>query len=348
MRATVLHDAFDVRSESVPDPSVVAPHDAVVKVQATCICGSDLWPYRGDPAPDAPTRIGHEFVGTVEAVGEAVTGVRPGDFVIAPFMWSDGTCPLCERGVQTSCVAGGFYGGPDREGNLVDGGQGEYVRVPRADGTLVVVPAPVDAALVPHLLTLSDVMGTGHHAARTAGVAKGTTVAVVGDGAVGLCAVLAARRLGAERVVAMSRHAARSELAVRFGATDVVPERGKAGAAAVAKLLGGFGPDVVLECVGTGEAVQQAFGTVRPGGTVGYVGVPHGVELPVRTMFYQNKNLVGGVAPVRSYLPELLDDVLARRIEPGLVFDTELALPDVAEGYRLMHERKATKVLLRP
>lgn len=352
MRATVLHAPFDVRSESVPDPGVVTPHDAVVRVVAACICGSDLWPYRGDPAPPAARRIGHEFVGVVEAVGDEVGSVRPGEFVVAPFLWSDGTCALCARGLQSSCRSGGGYGAPDRDGHLVDGGQGEYVRVPRADGTLVAVPGsadePVDDALVPHLLALSDVMGTGHHAARSAGVGPGSTVAVVGDGAVGLSAVLASHRLGAERVVAMSRHEARQELAVRFGATDVVAERGGPGAAAVRALFDGLGPDAVLECVGTKESMLQAFDAVAPGGTVGFVGVPHGVEVPVREMFGGNKKLAGGVAPVRAYLPELLADVLGGTLEPGAVFDAELPLADVAEGYRAMHERRATKVMLRP
>jgi hypothetical protein len=352
VRATVLHAAFDVRSESVPDPEVLAGHDAVVRVVAACICGSDLWPYRGDPAPTSARRIGHEFVGVVEAVGDEVREVRVGEFVIAPFLWSDGTCPLCQRGLQSSCLAGGGYGAPDRDGRLVDGGQGEYVRVPQADGTLVAVPgsatAGVDPALVPHLLALSDVMITGHHAAMSAGVGPGSTVAVVGDGAVGLSAVLASRRLGAERIVAMSRHEARTALATRFGATDVVAERGKSGAAAVRALFDGLGADAVLECVGTKESMLQAFAALRPGGAVGFVGVPHGVEVPIREMFGSNKRLVGGVAPVRAYLPELLDDVLAGSLEPGAVFDSELALADVAEGYRAMHERRATKVLLRP
>jgi threonine dehydrogenase-like Zn-dependent dehydrogenase len=348
----VLQAPFDIRSESVPDPEILTGRDAVVRVVAACICGSDLWPYRGDPAPPAPRRIGHEFVGVVEAVGDEVRGIHPGEFVVAPFLWSDGTCALCARGLPSSCLAGGGYGADDREGLLVDGGQGEYVRVPQADGTLVAVPGsadtPVDPALVPHLLALSDVMGTGHHAAVSAGVGPGSAVAVVGDGAVGLSAVLACRRLGAERIVAMSRHEARQALAVRFGATDVVTERGEVGAAAVRGLFDSLGADAVLECVGTGEAMRQAFAAVRPGGTVGFVGVPHGVEIPVREMFGGNKRLAGGVAPVRAYLPELMDDVLAGRLEPGAVFDAELALADVAEGYHAMHERRATKVLLRP
>jgi threonine dehydrogenase-like Zn-dependent dehydrogenase len=350
VRATVLHAPFDVRLEDAPDPLVQGPADAVVRVVASCICGSDLWPYRGDPAPTKPRRMGHEFLGVVEETGEAVTGVRAGDLVIAPFVWSDGTCDYCVRNLQTSCRHGGGYGGTDEQGRLVDGGQGEYVRVPQADGTLVPVPggSEVDDALIPALLSLSDVMGTGHHAALAARVRAGSTVAVVGDGAVGLCAVLAARRLGAEQVIAMSRHESRQELARRFGATDVVAERGEAGAKAVAELLGGIGADAVLECVGTKASMEQALETVRDGGAVGYVGVPHGVEFPARRLFSRNVTVGGGVAPVRAYLPELLDDVLAGRLDPGPVFDVELPLDEVGEGYRAMHERRAVKVLLRP
>ena len=355
MRATTLHGPFDIRLSDVPDPAVVAPTDALVRVVVSCICGSDLWPYRGDHPEGVERRIGHEFVGVVEDTGSAVTTVTAGDLVIAPFLWSDGTCAFCTRGLQTSCVSGGGYGAPDRDGVLVDGGQGEYVRVPQADGTLVAVPSSgasgpggVDEVLLPSLLALSDVMGTGHHAALAARVGPGSTVAVVGDGAVGLCGVLAARRLGAERVVAMSRHAARQEIARSFGATDVVEARGEDGAAAVVEVLGGIGADAVLECVGTKDAMDQALATVRPGGAVGFVGVPHGVELDVRTMFRRNLTVGGGVAPVRAYLPELLGDVLSGAIAPGLVFDLELPLADVAEGYTAMHERRATKVLLRP
>lgn len=355
MRATVLHAPFDVRLETVSEPSVLTATDALVRVVASCICGSDLWPYRGDPAPSAPRRIGHEFIGVVEHVGDAVTSVQPGDLVIAPFLWSDGTCPLCLRGVQSACLNGGGYGGIDRAGLPVDGGQGEYVRVPQADGTLVAVPSGsgfgpggVDPRLQPSLLTLSDVMGTGHHAALSARVGPGSTVAVVGDGAVGLCAVLAAKRLGAEQVIAMSRNEPRQQIAREFGATGLVEQRGTDGAEAVKKFLGGIGPDAVLECVGSRESMDQALATVRPGGTIGYVGLPHGVQLPVATMFHSNIGLVGGVAPVREYLPELLSEVLAGTISPGRVFDLELPLDEVAEGYRAMHERRATKVLLRP
>jgi threonine dehydrogenase-like Zn-dependent dehydrogenase len=351
VKATVLHGPHDVRLEQAPDPKLEGPRDAVVRVLASCICGSDLWPYRGDPAVREPRRMGHEFIGVVEELGDDVHGLRVGDLVIAPFVWSDGTCEYCRRGLQTSCTNGGGYGGRDRAGRLVDGGQGEAVRVPEAGGTLVPVPRSpddVDARLTAALLALSDVMGTGHHAALAARVAEGSTVAVVGDGAVGLCGVLAARRLGASRVIAMSRHAPRQEVARRFGATDVVEERGEGGARAVAELLGGIGADCVLECVGSDASMQQALATVRDGGGIGYVGVPHGVELPVRRLFSRNVSVAGGVAPARTYLPELLADVLTGRIDPSPVFDAEMPLDDVAEGYRAMHERRAIKVLLRP
>jgi threonine dehydrogenase-like Zn-dependent dehydrogenase len=351
VKVTTLHAPFDIRLEDAPDPALRGPRDAVVRVLASCICGSDLWPYRGDPAPSGPRHMGHEFVGVVEAAGDDVAAVRVGDLVVAPFLWSDGTCDYCRRGLQTSCRAGGGWGFPDREGRPVDAGQGEWVRVPEADGTLVPVPLDadtVDDAVLRSLLALSDVMGTGHHAALAGRVHAGSTVAVVGDGAVGLCAVLAARRLGAERVIAMSRHEPRQELARRFGATDVVADRGEAGAGAVQDLLGGIGADAVLECVGTKASMEQAFATVRDGGSIGFVGVPHGVEFPARQLFSRNVGVAGGVAPVRAYLPELLEDVVAGRLDPGPVFDLELPLADVAEGYRAMHERRAVKVLLRP
>ena len=263
-------------------------------------------------------------------------------------MYSDNTCPHCQVGIQSACSAGGFWGGPDREGLMVDGGQGEYVRVPLADGTLVATRETPDAAMVPSLLALSDVMGTGWHAAMAAGVHEGDTVVVVGDGAVGLSGVLAASRMGAERVVAMSRHEARQQIARSFGATDVIAERGEAGEAAVLELTGGVGADAVLECVGTGQSMSTALAIARPGATVGYVGVPHGVELPVRTMFSRNVGVAGGVAPVRQYLPALRDDVLSGAIDPGLVFDLELPLERVAEGYAAMDDRSAIKTMLRP
>ena len=344
----MIHAARDVRLEDQPDPSIHKPTDAIVKVIAACVCGSDLWPYRGDNPIEKPSLIGHEFVGVVEEVGSDVRSLRRGDFVIAPFMYSDNTCPHCRVGIQSACSTGGFWGSPDRDGLPVDGGQGEYVRVPLADGTLVSTRETPDAAMVPSLLALSDVMGTGWHAAMAAGVLEGDTVVVVGDGAVGLSGVLAASRMGAERVVAMSRHGARQRIARSFGATDVIAERGEAGEAAVLELTDGVGADAVLECVGTGQAMNTALAVARPGATVGYVGVPHGVELPVRKMFSRNVGVAGGVAPVRQYLPALRDDVLSGAINPGLVFDLELPLNQVAEGYAAMDERRAIKTMLRP
>lgn len=333
----------------MPDARLTAPTDAVVRVVAACVCGSDLWPYRGVTPVTAPRRIGHEFVGVVEAVGTDVAHVAQGDFVIAPFYWCDNTCINCVNGVSTSCLHGGWWGAPDREGHLVDGAQGEFVRVPLADGTLVKTAGAPDDALVPSLLTLADVMGTGHHAAISAGVTEGSTVAVVGDGAVGLCAVLAARRLGAARIVAMSRHADRQAIAREFGASDIVAERGDAGVEAIKDLFDGIGPDFVLECVGTKESMDQAVRSSRPGGMVGYVGVPNGgAELPIRTLFGSNVGVNGGVAPVRGYIEELLPEVLSGSINPGRVFDLELSLEDAAEAYAAMDERRATKVLLRP
>jgi len=349
MKATLIYGEHDIRFETVPDPQILRPTDALVRVVASCVCGSDLWRYRGIMPVKEPTRIGHEFVGVVEEVGHEVTTVRPGDFVIAPFVVSDGTCPNCRNGVMTSCLHGTGWGGTDEFGLPVDGGQGEAVRVPLADGTLVATPEPPDRALIPSLLTLSDVMGTGHHAAVAAGVGPGSSVVVVGDGAVGLCGVLAAKRLGAERIIAMSRHPKRRELATAFGATDLVEERGEEGAAAVKAMLDGIGADAVLECVGTKESMQQAIDSTRPGGRVGYVGVPAGgAELPIGQMFGANINVGGGVAPVRVYLPDLLRDVLAGRIEPGRVFDLQLPLAEVAEGYAAMDERRAIKALLWP
>ncbi len=343
MRATVLHGPKDVRLEQVPDPVIEAPTDALVRVTAACVCGSDLWPYRGVRPTTRPKRIGHEFVGYVEEVGSAVTTLRKGAFVVAPFAISDGTCPHCRNGITTSCEQVAWWGAD------TDGGQGEYVRVPLADGTLVATVEPPDDAQVPALLALSDVMGTGHHAARAARVRPGRTVAVVGDGAVGLCAVLAAKRLGADRIVAFSRHPDRQAVARRFGATDVVAARGDEGADAVRELLGGIGADAVLECVGTKESMAQALATVRPGGAVGYVGVPAGgPELPIGQLFGTNVTVGGGVAPVRAYLPELMGEVLDGVLDPGPVFDLELPLERVAEAYTAMDERRTIKPLLRP
>lgn len=349
MRATVLHAPHDVRLEDVPDPVLSTGTDAIVRVVAACVCGSDLWHYRGVVPVERPRRIGHEFVGVVEEVGPDVVHVRPGDFVIAPFYVCDGVCANCRNGVSTSCLHGSWWGSEDRQGVFADGGQGERVRVPLADGTLAVVPGPVAEDEIPGLLTLSDVMGTGHHAAVSAGVAPGDTVAVVGDGAVGLCAVIAAARLGATTIIAMSRHPRRQALAPEFGATHIVAERGDAGVDAVRELTGGVGADRVLECVGTRESMDQALRSARPGGMVGFVGVPNGgPELPVRRMFNTNVGVNGGVAPVRGYIGELLPDVRSGAIRPGRVFDFELGLDEVAAAYAAMDERRATKVLLRP
>ncbi|QCQ16125.1 zinc-dependent alcohol dehydrogenase family protein [Microbacterium sp. RG1] len=349
MLATVIHAARDIRVEEVPRPQLSTGRDAIVRVVAACVCGSDLWPYRGVTPTERPHRIGHEFVGVVEEVGDAVENVRAGDFVIAPFYVCDGTCVNCRNGVSTSCLNGGWWGSDVREDGFADGGQGEFVRVPLADGTLAVVPGPVEPDEIPGLLTLSDVMGTGHHAAVSAGVGSGDSVAVVGDGAVGLCAVIAAKRLGATTIIAMSRHPERQALAREFGATHIVAERGEEGIEKVRELTGGIGADRVLECVGTKESMDQALRSTRPGGMVGYVGVPNGgPELPVRTMFGSNVGVNGGVAPVRGYIEELLPDVRSGAIRPGLVFDLELPLREAADAYAAMDERRATKVLLRP
>ena len=354
MRATLLHAADDVRVETVPDPVLHQPTDALVKVTHSCVCGSDLWPYKSY-AGQRPLRMGHEFIGVVLETGAQVTTLAPGDRVIAPFVYSDNTCPHCERGVHTSCVNGGGWGSTQDDGAVVDGGQGEYVRVPQAEGTLVTVPADTDFdALAPALLSLSDVMGTGHHAARAARVFPGATAAVVGDGAVGLCGVLAARRLGAAHVIMLGRSDARWKVAHTFGADERVTVRGaQEAAAAVRELTEGLGADAVLECVGTREAFDTAIAIARPGASVGYVGVPQGLAdgyapLPLRPMFSHNVSLGGGVAPVRAYLPELLDEVLAGRLNPAPVFDLQLPLEQAADAYRAMNERTAIKVLLHP
>jgi threonine dehydrogenase-like Zn-dependent dehydrogenase len=338
MRATTIHAPGDIRLSEVPEPTIEADTDAIVKVVAGCICGSDLWPYRGENDITPGSTIGHEAVGVVEEVGSAVTSFRPGDFVIVPFCHSDNTCPHCRVGVTSVCDNLGF----------TVSGQAEYARVTQADGSLVTTDGMPDEALVPSLLTLSDVMATGWHAAVVAGVREGGTAVVVGDGAVGLCGVIAARQLGAERIVAMSRHEPRQKLAREFGATDIVAERGKEGAQRVAELTDGVGADAVLECVGTDDAMKTALRCTRPGGRVGFVGVPHGVQLPVRVMFSRNIGVAGGMAPVRAYLPRLLGLVMSGAINPGLVFDEVLPLDKVAEGYRAMDERRAIKVLLRP
>ncbi|WP_205472324.1 zinc-dependent alcohol dehydrogenase family protein [Nocardioides sp. SYSU D00038] len=338
MRATTIHAPGDIRLTEVPDPTIEAPTDAIVKVVAGCVCGSDLWPYRGENPIDAGSTIGHECVGVVEEVGGEVSSFRPGDFVVVPFCHADNTCAHCRAGVHSACTNLG----------MTASGQAEYARVTQAEGSLVKTDGTPDDELVPSLLALTDVMATGWHAAVAARVKAGDTVVVVGDGAVGLCGVLAASVMGAERVVVMSRHEPRQRLARELGATDVVAERGREGAAAIKELTAGVGADAVLECVGTDDAMGTAFAVARPGSTVGFVGVPHGVELPVRRMFQKNVGLAGGMAPVRAYLPELLDLVVSGRIDPGRVFDATMPLDEVADAYRAMDERRAIKVLLRP
>src|SRR2546427_4975567 len=342
MRAAVFCGPRCIEVADRPDPVVVAPTDAVVRVVFGCVCGSDLWYYRGQ-SPHAPGPIGHGFVGAVEQVGAGVHEIDPGDLVVAPFKYSDGTCPNCRAGWTSACIAGGAFG---TDG--FDGGQGEAVRVPFADATLVVVPGSGHSdETMRSLLALSDVMSTGHHAAVSAGVRSGSVVAVVGDGAVGLCAVLAAHRLGAARIIALSRHPARQEVARSFGATDILAERGDAAIEAILELTDGVGVDAALECVGTGQSMATALGIARPGSVVGVVGVPHGVENPMETVIFRNLGLRGGVAPARTYIPELLDDVLDGHINPGRVFDFETDLDHVAEAYKAMDERRAIKSLIR-
>jgi threonine dehydrogenase-like Zn-dependent dehydrogenase len=355
MLTAVIHGERDIRVEDLPEPVLASGpdasgRDAIVRVVASCVCGSDLWPYRGFRSIGRPRPMGHEFVGVVEQVGAGVTTVNAGDFVIPPFYVCDGTCVNCRNGWTVHCLHGGAWGGEIAGEGIAGAGQSERVRVPLADGTLFVVPGGEPAAeLIPDLLALSDVMGTGHHAAVSGGVRAGSTVAVVGDGAVGLCAVIAARRLGAARIVAMSRHADRQALAREFGATDVVAERGEDGIAALKEMFDGIGPDIALECVGTKESMDQALKSPRPGGQVGFVGVPAGgPELPVPTMFSSNVGVRGGVAPVRDYVEELLPEVLKGDIHPGRVFDTEMPLSQTADAYAAMDERRAIKVLLRP
>jgi threonine dehydrogenase-like Zn-dependent dehydrogenase len=342
MRATVMFGAGEVRIESVPDARLIEPTDALVVVTRACICGSDLWPYRSMEHSDTGERMGHEFIGVVEAVGGDVRTVKAGDVVVAPFAWSDGTCVFCQEGLHTSCLHGGWWA---RDG--IDGGQGEAVRVPQADGTLVVLPVGADDALMPSLLTLSDVMGTGHHAARAAKVGPGKTVAVVGDGAVGLCGVIAARRLGAERIVILGRQPDRIALAKEFGATDVVSARGDEAVERVRELTDGFGAHSVLECVGYEESTVTALSIARPGGAVGRVGVPQEESIPAALpTFFDNVTIGGGPAPARAYIEELLPDVLEGRIEPGRVFDRVTNLDGAPDGYRAMNERDAIKVMI--
>jgi threonine dehydrogenase-like Zn-dependent dehydrogenase len=338
MRGTVIYAPGDIRLEERPDPSIVRVTDAIVRTVATCVCGSDLWRYRGIADVPKPTPIGHEYVGVVEAVGADVTTVNPGDFVVGGFLTSDNTCVLCQASAHANCLNGTGY----------DGCQAELIRVQNADGTLIATPEQPEDKRVPDILALSDVAATGWHAAVSAGVRPGATVVVVGDGAVGLSGVLAATQLGAERIIAMSRHEDRQRIARDFGATDIIAERGDDGVERVKDLTHGVGADAVLECVGTHDSVVQALRSARPGGMVGWVGVPHVTDLPQEHMFWKNVGLRGGPAPVRAYLPDLLDRVWNGRIEPGKVFDLTLPLDEVAEAYAAMDERRAIKTLLRP
>lgn len=338
MRATTIHGPGDIRVEEVPDPVIELPTDAVVRVVAGCICGSDLWPYRGENAIREGATIGHECVGVVEEVGSAVSSVKPGDFVVVPFCHCDNTCPHCAFGAHSACENLG----------MTVSGQAEYARVTQADGSLVTTGGTPSEDLLPSVLALTDVMPTGWHAAVSAGVREGGSVMVVGDGAVGLCGVLAASVMGAETIIAMSRHASRQELARAFGATHVVAARGREGVAEVREITGGVGVDAALECVGTDDAMRTAISATRPGGGVGFVGVPHGVEVPIQKLFQKNVGLRGGMAPVRRYLPELLRLVQDGAIAPGRVFDLTLPLESSPEGYRAMDERRAVKVLLKP
>ena len=338
MRGTILHGPGDVRVEERDRPTIQNPTDAIIRLSAACVCGSDLWPYRGIETFDGPVPMGHEYVGVVEEVGADVANVKPGQFVVGSFFASDNTCEICRAGYQTSCV----------HRQPVAGAQAEYLRVPLADGTLVATPGVPGDDLIPSLLAASDVLGTGWFAAVAANVQPGKTAAVVGDGAVGLLGVLAARELGAQRIIAMSRHEPRQKLATEFGATDIVTERGDEGVARIKDLTDGLGAHSVIEAVGTQESMMQAIRSARPGGAVGYVGVAHGVELPGQELFFSHVQLLGGPAPVRRFLPDLIDRIWNGRINPGKVFDLELPLADVAEGYQAMDERRAIKVLLRP
>jgi threonine dehydrogenase-like Zn-dependent dehydrogenase len=338
MKGTVLYGPRDVRFEERPEPKILNATDAIIRISAACVCGSDLWPYRGiNPIPE-PTPMGHEYCGIVDEVGRAVTKIKPGQFVIGSFFASDNTCPHCKAGYQTSC----------QHKEFVTTAQASVLRVPLADGTLVATPDIPSQDQVPSLLTLSDVMGTGWFAADAANVKPGSTVAVVGDGAVGLLGVLSAKQMGADRIIAMSRHESRQKLAREFGATDVVTERGDDGVARIMELTKSIGADSVLECVGTQESMMQAIRSTRPGGSIGYVGIPHGVELNGEKLFFAHVHLHGGPAPVRRYLPKLIDLVWSGKMDPGKVFDLTLPLAQVAEGYRAMDERRAIKALLRP
>ncbi|RAS23916.1 threonine dehydrogenase-like Zn-dependent dehydrogenase [Streptomyces avidinii] len=338
MRGAVIHAPGDIRFETLQDPKILKPTDAIIRTAVTCVCGSDLWPYRGAEPTDAVHPMGHEYVGFVEEVGSEVTAVKPGELVVGSFATSDNTCANCRNGFQSSCL--------NRE--FMSTCQAEYVRIPNAQGTLVAVDGVPDEKFWPGLLAVSDVMGTGWWAAEAAEVRSGSTTVVVGDGAVGLCAVIAAKELGAERIIAMSRHESRQKLAREFGATDIVTERGEEGAARIKELTGGIGADSVLECVGTQQSMSQALHAARPGGNVGFVGVPHEVALDGQELFFSHVGLRGGPAPVRRYLPDLIDRVLTGAIDPGKVFDLTLPLDQVAEGYKAMDERRAIKTLLTP
>lgn len=338
MHGTVLYGPKDIRFEDVPEPRIEKPTDAIIRIAATCICGSDLWPYRGLQPLNGPTPMGHEYCGFVEEVGTAVRSVKPGQFVVGSFATSDNTCPHCRFGYQSSCVQREF----------MTRAQAPYLRVPLADGTLVATSDVPSDHLVPSLLAASDVLGTGWFAADAANVKPGATVVVVGDGAVGLLGILSAKQMGAERIIAMSRHESRQKLAREFGATDIVTERGDEGIARIKELTNGIGADSVLECVGTQESMQQAIRSTRPGGFASYVGVPHGVELDGWNLFFSHVHLHGGPAPVRRYLPKLIDLILTDKIQPGKVFDLELPIDQVAAGYAAMDERLAIKTLLRP
>jgi threonine dehydrogenase-like Zn-dependent dehydrogenase len=340
MRGAILHAPRDVRVEQREDPKIEQPTDAVIRLAATCVCGSDLWPYRGIEPVDGPAPMGHEYAGIVEETGRDVRTIKPGQFVIGSFIASDNTCEICRAGYQSSCIR--------REPMGAIGTQAELARIPLADGTLVATPDIPSDDLLPSLLAASDVLGTGWFGAVAADVQQGKTVAVVGDGAVGLLAVLAAGQLGAERIIAMSRHESRQDLALEFGATDIVTERGDDGVTAIRELTGGLGAHSVIEAVGTQESMLQAIRSARPGGHVGYVGVAHGVQLPGQELFFSHVHLHGGPAPVRRFLPELIDLICARTIDPGQVFDLTLPLDQAAEGYRAMDERRAIKTLLRP
>ena len=339
MQGTMLYGPRDVRFEERPDPTIVEPTDAILRLAATCVCGSDLWPYRGVDPIDQPMPMGHEYCGIVEEVGRDVKNIKPGQFVVGSFFASDNTCPICQAGYQTSCV--------NRQPGAATGAQAPFLRVPLADGTLVATPELPGKDLVPSLLATSDVLGTGWFAADAAAVGPGKTVVIVGDGAVGLLGVLSAEQMGAERIIAMSRHEPRQKLALEFGATDIVTERGDEGVAKIKEMTGGLGAHSVIEAVGTQESMMQAIRSTRPGGHVGYVGVAHGVELPGMELFFSGVHLHGGPAPVRRYLPHLIDLVLNDQINPGKVFDLSLPLEQVAEGYKAMDERRAIKTLLR-